>query len=263
VAAGVPRLEVDVRFLADDHVIVLHDDRLEGETTGTGPVDRIEIDDARRLRLRSRPDLAPPLLEEVVDLLRPGATVLQVDLKLTPPLSAERVRRLAAALVPLGERAFVGSQGHWNLVSLRAAGARVALDPMLHWHFNPARRVAGLLPARAGLHGLWDDAPLAHLPGTAAPDYFAARLRDLLALVDGAMEWLVDYPTLLHLAGRGVPLGETLSSGGVALSAWTVKDRGPAQTQPLLQSLFAAGVDTIITDDVAALARYLASESGA
>lgn len=255
VDAGVPRLEIDVRFLADDAMLIFHDATLDAESNGAGPVAAIDTAAASALRYRADPAHPLPFLEDVVDVMRGANTLLQVDLKLMRWMSSERSRRLVQALAPIRDRVLVGSQAHWNLRGLAHAGLPVALDPTLHWHHRPARDVDDATPLRLGLHGLWDDAPLAHIPRVAIRDYFASRLDDLLALLP-ARVWMVDYGTILSMADKGFELGHELAPHGVELAAWTLHDEGREATSALLRRLFELGTTTVITDDAPALASY-------
>lgn len=79
--AGVARAEIDVQPLRNGDFLVLHDERLEGTTTGSGPVDALTRREVRALRLVAAGAVTgerPPLLSEVVALLAsvPGPTVL-------------------------------------------------------------------------------------------------------------------------------------------------------------------------------------------
>lgn len=264
VRARAPRLEIDLRFLSDDSMLVFHDAALDAETTGVGPVDALVRASCRELRYLHDRASRLCFLEEVVDRVRGSGTFLQVDLKLRPPISRERVQRLAEALMPLAGRCFVGSQAHGNLRAIAESGVPVAFDPSLRWHYWPGRPATSCIPARLGLHGLWDDSPLAQIPGTTARDYCEARLRDLLGLAPAAVEWMVDIGTLRHLASLGFPLGLELAQHGIALSAWTMRDDGPQSSRETLRALFALGAETVITDhppSLAACASALAHES--
>jgi glycerophosphoryl diester phosphodiesterase len=253
----VPRLEVDVRFLADDSLLVFHDEDLEAETTAAGPVAALDALRAASVRLRADERTALAFLHEVVDLLSGSDTLLQVDLKGLVTLSPSRLERLAAALQPVREQVLIGSQAHWNLWPLHERGFRVAFDPTLQWHYFPGREGDALSPARVGLHGLWDDSPLAHVAGLRAADYFEARVVELLRLVP-ASEWMVDRHTLLHLQASGLNLGTRLAAAGVELAAWTLRDEGEDATRTILDRLFSLGAGTIITSAPLALAGYLA-----
>lgn len=256
VEAGVPRLEIDVRFLADDGMLIFHDAHLDDETTGSGRVSELDSPAARALRFTSDPSLGPCFLEDVVAAMEGSSTLLQVDLKLMRPISERRLHLLAGAVAPLGARVLVGSQAHWNLRPIQDWGAPVAFDTTLQWHYDAGRTQAGLTPSRRGLHGLWDDAPIAHIPAFGARDYAEARIDDLVGLLPGAVEWMVDIATLRHLGALGVSLGAELAHRGIELAAWTMRDAGPEASTARLRELFALGATTIITDDAAVLAGY-------
>ncbi len=256
VDARVPRFEIDARFLADDRLLVFHDERLDGETTASGPVAELDAAAAKTVRFRADDRVALAFLDEVVDTVTGSDSLLQVDLKGMAPLSPARVARLAETLRPARDQVLIGSQAHWNLWALHEHGFRVAFDPTLQWHYRPGRKGEGLSPARMGLHGLWDDSPLAHVPETSARAYLEARVKDLIGLLP-AMEWMVDYGTLLHMRAQGFDLGARLRLSGVGLAAWTVNDDGRDATLDLLSTLFGLGAETVITERPWDLAAYL------
>ncbi|MFN0096768.1 MAG: glycerophosphodiester phosphodiesterase [Dehalococcoidia bacterium] len=259
VAEGAPRVEIDVRFLADDAMLVFHDRDLDDETTGAGPVANACREGLAGVRYRHGGE---PLayLEDVVAAVAGSATLLQVDLKGLAPYTPRQNRHLIEVLTPLGDQVLAGSQAHWNVRSLANAGIPTALDPTLHWHFAPERERAGLSPATLGRHGLWDDSPLAHLPGLGPTEYLEARIADLVALVP-AIEWMVDYRTLLFMEANGLRLGERLRQDGVRLAAWTVHDEGPDATRSLLGKLFEIGAEVVITDDPPRCSQYLEADT--
>lgn len=259
VRVGVPRLEVDVRFLADDSMLIFHDSHLADHTTGDGRVDDLDRAAARALHYRS--DLASALcfLEDVVEIMQGSETLLQVDLKLMRPMSQDRLRALSAALKPLGERVLIGSMAHWNLRGLAALGHRVALDPTMQWHFDPDRG-KGYFPDEMGVYGMWDDSPIAHNRHFSPSEYFDTRVDDIRGLLPQAEEWMVDIQTILHMAKLSYSLGDELRKRGVSLAAWTLPDLGPEDTRDTLRRLFEAGVETVITDHPRELAGYLGAE---
>ncbi len=257
VEAHVPRFEIDARFLSDDRLLVFHDERLDGETTASGPVAALDAAAAGAIRFRADDRVALAFLDEVVDLVAGSDSLLQVDLKGLATLSAAQVARLASTLWPARDQVLIGSQAHWNLWALHEHGFRVAFDPTLQWHYRPARTGEGLSPARMGVHGLWDDSPLAQLAETPAGAYLEARVKDLIGLLPAA-EWMVDYGTLLHMRSQGFELGERLRQSGIGLAAWTVKDEGKEATLELLSRLFGLGAETVITESARDLAHYLA-----
>src|SRR6185312_10425329 len=102
VAAGVPRLEIDVRFLADDSMVIFHDAVVDTATTGNGRIDQLDWPAAATLRYREDTSVGLCRLEDVVNAVRGADAMLQVDLKLMRPLSAKRRDALVTALDPLG-----------------------------------------------------------------------------------------------------------------------------------------------------------------
>ena len=251
VEARVPRLEVDVRFMADDSMLIFHDSTLDQAATGAGVIAALSRRDVRSVRYRRDENHGLCFLEDVVDLMRGSGTLLQVDLKLMRPISPGRAAALKTALAPLGDQVIVGSQAHWNLRQL--APVPVAFDPTLQWHYNPARPVGAEGPRAMGVHGLWDDAPLAAIRHASAGEYIESRIRDLRGLLPAAVEWMVDIQTVLRLAELGVPLGERLRDDGCALASWTVREDTPARAA-VVRRLFESGTETIITDCAAAVA---------
>lgn len=254
--AAVPRLEIDVRFLADDAMLIFHDAHFEEDTTGTGPVDALDRSAVRSLRYLKDLSITLCFLEEVVELMGGATTVLQVDLKLMRPMTGARLGALAAALSPMRDRVLIGSQAHWNLRGLAKLGFRVAIDPTLQWHFAPDRG-NGFFPDTTGVYGMWDGSPIAHNRRFSPEQYFEARIDDIRGLLPEAEEWMVDIPTIQHMANHSFNLGDALARRGVSLAAWTLHDIGNADTRAVLDGLFASGVTTVITDDAVPVAEYL------
>lgn len=245
VEASAPRVEVDVRFMADDALLIFHDARLDPSTSGSGKVANLTRADLADVSYRWGSPHGLCFLEDVVDLVRGSATMLQVDLKLMRPITDRRAEALQAALKPLSGNVIVGSQAHWNLRSL--VRVPIAFDPTLQWHYDPERTFAEALPRTLGIHGLWDDAPIAVIRHATPETYAESRIRDIRALLPAAVEWMVDFATIFRLAEFGVALGDRLREVGCALAAWTVREDTPSR-RDVVQRLYALGTETIITD---------------
>ncbi|WP_064696666.1 glycerophosphodiester phosphodiesterase [Rhizobium aegyptiacum] len=80
-AAGAS-MELDLRVRADGGFVVLHDDELEGETTGHGPIAKKSIDDLRDIRMKEggRPLILSEDLADMMQATHPAA-LLQFDMK--------------------------------------------------------------------------------------------------------------------------------------------------------------------------------------
>ena len=245
VGARVPRLEIDVRFMADDAMLIFHDAALDASTTSKGVVGALTREQVAGARYQSDEQHGLCFLEEVIDLLRGTQTLLQVDLKLMRPISSGRSEALLASLRPLGGQVIIGSQAHWNLRSL--TGVPVAFDPTLQWHFDPERHFEEAWPKQLGVHGLWDDSPLAGIRHASPGDYVDHRIQDLLNLSPEAVEWMVDFRTIQHIRSLGVNLAERLSRANCALAGWTIRERTPDRAR-LVRELCELGVETLITD---------------
>jgi hypothetical protein len=185
----------------------------------------------------------------VVARLESTATVLQVDLKLMRPISADRASLLQGALRPLGQQLIVGSQAHWNLRKLDEVP--VAFDPTLQWCYSSTVSVG--LPRMRGVHGMWDDSIIAGSRHFSAAEYVEQRIVDLRGLLPSAVEWMVDIPTIRHVGALGVRLGVRLAEDGCALAAWTLH-ADDSDLEKATRGLFKEGVSTIISDAPEAVA---------
>lgn len=72
-------VELDVHLTADGELAVIHDERLERTTDGTGPVGARTL--AQLKRLDAGEGQAIPSLAEVIELLRPRDIHMQIELK--------------------------------------------------------------------------------------------------------------------------------------------------------------------------------------
>lgn len=256
VAAGAPRIEIDIQFLADDRIAVFHDELLDGETEHQGQLAALTARELAAVRLRDGGSIAR--LEQVVDAVAGTGTRLQLDLKTLVPLTAGQRAVLSSCVRRLGEGVLLGSRAHWTLRAFEGAGIPLAFDPTLllsHWGAQEAP--GGVYPARTGIYGFWDDHPLAHIPGVGERAYLEARFEDLVALAPAVEEWMVNVATILAMGRCGYVLGAELAAAGKNLAAWTLEDAGALQTGALLRELADLGVSTFITDRPLDLAGYL------
>ena len=216
---GVPRLELDVRFMADDSMAIFHDERLDRATDSAGRLSEMKRQDLAGVRYRGG-EHGICFLEDVVARTAGSRSMLQVDLKLMRPITQARVLKLCSALAPLDGNLIVGSQAHWNLRQLE--GLPLAFDPTLQWRY-PQADFDEPFPKSLGVHGLLDDSPIASDPHVRAGEYIEARIADIAGLLPSAVEWMVDIRTILHFSDLGSRCGERLRQSGTALAAWTLR----------------------------------------
>lgn len=220
--AGAHSIEIDIQPTADGHVVVIHDDTVDGTTDGQGTVTEMTLDALRALDAGSwfAPAYAGqrvPTFAEVLDLLvrRPGTDLL---LELKGEWTTEQVRPVTEAIRAAGLADRVIGQSFWP-GSVRALAEA---DPGL-------RR--GLLVFQA-------------------PD--AESVEEVLRVAAELGVMTVNpYGELL----RAHPdLVERLHAAGLQVMVWTLNE-------PEHWSAAAAlGVDAVITDRPDRLAGWLAAQ---
>ncbi|WP_395680326.1 glycerophosphodiester phosphodiesterase [Inquilinus sp.] len=222
-------MEVDLRRRADGGFACLHDDTLDRETTGSGPVAAATFDDLRRLQMRGQDGMPtgerPLLLEDLVELAAAGAdpaTLVQLDLKESDAALDDRsVDAFRTALAPVAGR-FILSGGDWAAV--RRLGAAV---PGLAVGFDPC-----------------DDDTLGTLRSAADAERFIAAALDHAP--QAAMIYL-SYPIVLRADALGVDLIAACHAAGKTVDAWTLNPDHPGAAATLAR-LVALRADQITTD---------------
>ncbi|TSD89203.1 glycerophosphodiester phosphodiesterase [Mycobacterium sp. KBS0706] len=220
-------MEVDLRRRADGGFACLHDETLDRETTGHGPVAAAGVGDLRALRMRGN-DGTPTegrllLLEDLAELAATGAdpaTLVQLDLKEADAALDERsVDAFCATLAPVAGR-FILSGGDWTAV--RRLGADV-----LRLGFDPC-----------------DDDTLSKLVTSAAAERFIAAA--LERAPEAAMIYL-SWPIVLRADALGVDLIAACHAAGKSVDAWTLNPDHPGAAAALAR-LVALRADQITTD---------------
>ena len=223
-------MEVDVRVHAGGGFVVLHDETLERETTGEGPIAAATPEYLRSLRIRAE-DSTPTehpvlLLDDMVALMgtaaAPGALV-QLDLKESAgSLAPATIAAFASAIAPHA-RNMILSGGDWEAVSRLAAGA-----PGLRTGFDPC------------------DLPEAERLGS------ASDVADFVALTEqiapGASMIYLAYPLVLQASDLGHDIVDAFRRRGRTVDAWTLNTDHP-DAGASLRRLVACRVDQITTDE--------------
>ena len=168
VRCGADAIEFDVQRTADGVPVVIHDERLDRTTNGTGRVNEVRFDEIRALDAgawfgQRFAGLRVPSLDELLTWAGPRAIDLMLELKQPVPASGEpRDEELAPAALGavrargLLERTLFISFDHPTIAQLVGLdpSARTALlteGPALVDPLSPARAVDGTL----GVHVRW------------------------------------------------------------------------------------------------------------
>lgn len=258
--APVARAEIDVGMLADRDFLVTHDDVLDHDTTGQGPVAATTLAQTRDLRFRWRGAVTehrPPLLSEVVALFRqvPAPTIVELDVKDFDPWPWPRVEELVRLVDPIRDRVVFGGQADWNLRRLLKVDATlpVGFNPFYYLDWVHDDRDMEIVPGVRGAYGYLDRHVLATRRLSSTPDYLRDRLGGLLRLVPGAREAHLRLSFFERMLADGladvVPL---FHAAGYLVDVWTL-DAGTPDWEIRLARAVNAGVDLVTTNTPHAL----------
>ncbi len=256
-------IEFDVHAIGDGDYLLLHDETLDRETTGHGPVAAMTAARCKALRLKGWNE-PPALLSEVAAALARCARPLkvQVDLKDALPFGQDGARRLLRALEPVRSnaqlRVVVGCLGDWNLRTLHRLDRSLPLGLDFALYLDVRADEPGPLPARAGAYGYLDDHPLARERHMPARDYLEDRIESLCGLVPDPAEVYLRKEFVHQALADGCNPVETARRvlGGVVVDAWTL-DADEPQAGAQLNALLDAGIDQITTNTAMQLSALL------
>ena len=235
-AAGAS-MEVDLRLHADHSFVCLHDDTLDRETTGSGPVAQASLEQLRRLRL-SGPETATGegliLLEDLAELARGTAApdaLIQLDLKeVDTVLDQQTIENFRRTLACVAGRCIL-SGCDWQAVS----------------------RLAAAVPAmRRGFDPCADDTLEQLRDGLDCLDFAESAL----ATAPEAEMIYLDYRIVLAAEGMGIDLVAPFRAAGKAVDAWTLDTDHPDAVRSL-KRLLALKIDQITTNEPDALQALL------
>jgi glycerophosphoryl diester phosphodiesterase len=222
-------MEVDIRLLADNNWICLHDAVLDHETSDTGPVAAVDIDAARRLRI-SGGDFPPPLLGDLTARLSMAYSGAQLQLDLKEgigAISSDAIAGFASAVSPVAHHCLL-SGDDWQAVEGLGAGV-----PHLRLGFDP-HELARRTFVRA-----------------ADVETFVA---EVLEIAPTAQAFYLHHVFVTSALALGHNPIEQLKARGAFVDVWTLDPTTPDISQ-VLHACIAAGVDQITTNDPPGLAQ--------
>lgn len=265
--AGAVVIEVDINALAEDDYLLVHEPKLEEETSGQGDVAECTPAQARTLFIKQHDTVSNyrvPLLSDVVRLFQisPAKSHLQLDYKNVVPFSdLEPLKRLLKLIEPIGERVIVSTTADWQLRKLRklAPWLTLGLDIMWHIDWQPAgkERDSRLCPKRMGEFGYFDDHILAsykYTPSTVK--YLNDRCECLVNLVPDIGVFYLEHPLVAQSLRDGFSWAETLHPYGIKLDVWTMDVTNPVAVENA-KFILPSGVDLFTTNTPKALAALL------
>jgi glycerophosphoryl diester phosphodiesterase len=247
-------IEVDVRALAADDYLLVHDEQLEHETDGCGPVGACSSAQARALNIRGTQECVP-LLSDVVALLRahPARARLQLDYKNTTPFADdEPLLQLLRLIEPIAERVVVSSVADWQLRRLRRLAPHLSLGFDIQCWLDVGEPESGRFPHQRGAYGYLDDHPLATRRIWSAAHYLEDRFATLANFVPGVAAFYVRHTLLAQALNDGFNAAAFLHERGIMLDAWTLDVGNPA-AEASMPALAAAGVDWFTSNTPRAL----------
>ena len=231
-AAGAS-MEVDLRLHADHSFVCLHDETLDRETSGTGPVAQASLEQLRRLTLRGDEMMTGEgliLLEDLAELARGAGApdaLIQLDLKeIDAALDGQTIENFRRTLACVAGRCIL-SGCDWQAVTRLSAAV-----PAMRRGFDPC--------AEDTLEHLRD--------GIDCLDF----VESALATAPEAEMIYLDYRIVLAAEGMGIDLVAPFRAAGKAVDAWTLNTDHPGAARNV-KRLVALNVDQITTDEPDAL----------
>jgi glycerophosphoryl diester phosphodiesterase len=230
-------MELDLKVRADGGFVVLHDDVLEGETTGRGPVRDALAADLRELHMKIGGE-ALTLSEDLADMLptaHPDA-LLQFDMK--------------DDLVLIGERGLDHLKDHFRHLGQHVIVSASDLDLIL----AIKKRMPDL---RRGIDPTDQLVDLLHGAGPGAVE--KALVADITGPTEPEIIYLA-WPLLLEAAKQGLDMIGICHRHGKSVDAWTYNPRDPVRGFSEGEwhefcSLMALKPDQITTDEAPATER--------
>lgn len=157
--AGADGLELDVQLTKDDELVVIHDEKVDRTTSGTGLVKDFSLKDLRKLdaryKFKTLPKKEPiPLLKEVLEWLAGTDLLCNIELK-NSIFRYEGMEEKVINLVReynLSDRIIISSFNHYSLVNCYMIAPEIEIAPLLSeglympWIYAQSIRAKGFHP---------------------------------------------------------------------------------------------------------------------
>jgi glycerophosphoryl diester phosphodiesterase len=260
VVRGAGVIEFDVGLTRDNGFAILHDETLERETTGSGPLRGVTLAQFKELRLRGSEEPTITLIEMVENLRRVERPLkVQVDFKEIFPIGPDLAAGFIRALAPLRNNprleVVVGCMADWNLRALRRVDPALAVGVDFGLYLDAPTDTAGSVPMRVNAYGYLDDHPLGWRKLLSTRAYLEDRVESLLSLLPDAREVYLHKEFVVQAQADGFNPIEFVHRmrHGILVDAWTINAED-SDFKSSLRTALELGADQITTDTAVALA---------
>ncbi|WP_147533895.1 glycerophosphodiester phosphodiesterase [Bacillus marasmi] len=157
--AGADGLELDVQMTIDGEIVVIHDEKIDRTTNGTGLIKNLSLKELRQYnagyKFKNLPEKTPiPTLEEVFKWMQTNQIVCNIELK-NGVYRYEGMEEKVIALIEkyqLAKRIIVSSFNHYSLVHFYRLAPHIETAPLLSesiympWIYAKAIGAKGIHP---------------------------------------------------------------------------------------------------------------------
>jgi glycerophosphoryl diester phosphodiesterase len=157
--AGADGLELDVQMTKDGELVVIHDEKVDRTTNGTGMVKDFNVKDLRRLDARFNNKTMTkkepiPLLEEVLEWMSGTDLICNIELKnsIVPYAGMEEKVIALVRDYNLADRIIISSFNHYSIVYSYRVAPEIEIAPLLSeglympWIYAQSIRAKGFHP---------------------------------------------------------------------------------------------------------------------
>lgn len=163
--AGADGLELDVQMTRDGELVVIHDEKVDRTTDGTGLVKGYKLEDLRKLDARFKFQSLPkkeqiPTLAEVLEWLSGTGMVCNIELK-NSIIPYEGMEEKVIKMVrdyDLSDRIIISSFNHYSIVQSYLLAPEIEIAPLLSEGLYMPWIYAQSIKAK-GFHPHWRAAP--------------------------------------------------------------------------------------------------------
>ncbi|MBT2693391.1 glycerophosphodiester phosphodiesterase [Bacillus sp. ISL-55] len=163
--AGAEGLELDVQMTRDGELVVIHDEKVERTTDGSGLVKDYNLKDLRKLDARFKFEALPkkvpiPTLDEVLEWLSATKMVCNIELKnsIIPYEGMEEKVINMVRAYGLSDRIIISSFNHYSIVHSYLLAPEIEIAPLLSEGLYMPWIYAQSIKAK-GFHPHWRAAP--------------------------------------------------------------------------------------------------------